>query len=100
MAENPITARPENEENVWKLLKLDLISGYMILLKHRQDPKKLDCLQSPIFPYDRRNRAIQAAILTECGVKMTQNPDARPLGTFKNNYKMAAGYGKRSISTI
>ena len=69
-------------------------------VKTQTRSKKLDCLQSPIFPYDRRNRAIQAAILTECGVKMTQNHDARPLGTFKNNYKTAAGYGKRSISTI
>ena len=53
--------------------------------------------KSPISPQDRRERALQAAILTGSsflnylkGGGRFGNPVARPLGTFETNYKMAA----------
>ena len=65
----------------------------------------IDCLKSPIFPQDRRERALRAATLTESSLKVRETAINFTSGVgdeacFESNYKMVASDGKCSISTI
>ena len=62
----------------------------------------------PYVPQDCRERALQAAILTGSSFNNLKGggggrfgePEARPLGTFESNHKVAASEGEHSISRI
>ena len=60
----------------------------------------------PYFPEDRRERVLQAPILTESSLTYLKgggcfgDPKTHPLGTFESNHKMAASEGACSTSTI
>ena len=70
-------------------------------VKTQTRSKKLDCLQSvPYFSIRSSKSSDTGSNLDRVWREDDSKPRRPPLGTFENNYKMAAGYDKRSISTI